>query len=172
MSLRSEDSMQAMPFMSDEAARDVEWVRWQPTDHGPSSWRPVSPMHHPPTTERERSDAFPERVAAAGAADALCAPTGSIYRLALLILAFLGPPALFAAAAAEPPHASFCRLLLWAAACELCGFGTMDGPLGNGRGISLWAPLRFRLTAGTLRQPTLEGRWAPGPTRTVQPVQA
>lgn len=49
----------------------------------------------------------------------------------------------------------FVRLTAWTALLEICGFCNLTGPLGAGQ--PTLAPLWYRVTAGTLKQPLLPG---------------
>lgn len=48
-------------------------------------------------------------------------------------------------------HSAFVRFTALTALSEICGFSGMTGPLGAGQ--ATWAPLWYRLTKGTLKQP-------------------
>ena len=64
------------------------------------------------------------------------------------------------------PEEAVRRLIAWSILGELCGFGTMDGPLGNNHSIT--TALYFRITQGQPPTPTLALGYYPSSCHSLQ----
>ena len=97
--------------------------------------------------------AYSRRILADGASSfdhTIDAATVRFHVLRLSLFSIVGSAVTYFAGSADE---GFAKLVMFAMLCEICGFATMCGPLGMGH--SLWTPLWFRLTTGTIKQPML-----------------